>query len=272
MRFSIGEFSRITSLSLKALRLYHERDILVPATVDPDTGYRYYSESNLERAKSIQVLKRFDFSLAEIKRLLDDCDDESDMLLQLESKLKLVASKIDRYEDISRSIQSIIQFERDSAMDKNTAFAIEEREVDTVLVAGHRMVGRYKDVGKGLSLVCKAMGRHANGKPMTLYYDNEFKEDDADFEPCVPVRKGKDSEGISVRELKGGRCVTLVHKGPYETLSESYKTIFAYINEKGYKQRGPIREVYRKGPGLILRGNPRNYLTEIQIMIGDQAS
>jgi len=41
--FSIGEFSRITGLSIKALRLYHEKGILVPGRVDDATGYRYYN-------------------------------------------------------------------------------------------------------------------------------------------------------------------------------------------------------------------------------------
>lgn len=102
---------------------------------------------------------------------------------------------------------------------------------------------------------------------MNLYYDSEYKEDDADFEPCFPIRKGKSSDDISVRELKGGRCVSLIHKGQYENLSESYKKIFAYINEKGLKTLLPSREVYIKGPGMIFKGNPNNYLTEIQIMI-----
>jgi effector-binding domain-containing protein len=152
-------------------------------------------------------------------------------------------------------------------MDKNREFEIEEKDLDTILIAGHRMRGRYQEVGRGLGLVCKKMGRHANGKPMTLYYDGEYKEDDADFEPCVPVRKGKDAEGISIRELKGGKCVSLIHKGPYETLRDSYRKVFGYINEKGYKTATPIREVYKKGPGLIFKGKPTNYLTEIQVMI-----
>ncbi len=62
---------------------------------------------------------------------------------------------------------------------------------------------------------------------MTLYYDGEYKEDDADFEPCFPVRKGLNENGISVRELKGGKCVSLIHQGPYDTLGDSYKKIFA---------------------------------------------
>jgi effector-binding domain-containing protein len=136
-----------------------------------------------------------------------------------------------------------------------------------MLVAGHRMKGRYEDVGKGLGLVCRKMGRYTAGKSMTLYYDAEYKEEGADFEPCIPVSKGKEVEGISIHELHGGRCVSLIHKGPYDTLRHSYQKIFGYINEKGYRKKLPSREVYRKGPGLIFKGNPNNHLTEIQVLI-----
>ena len=39
--FSIGEFSKITSLPVKTLRFYHEKGLLVPARIEPETGYRY---------------------------------------------------------------------------------------------------------------------------------------------------------------------------------------------------------------------------------------
>jgi len=102
---------------------------------------------------------------------------------------------------------------------------------------------------------------------MNLYYDREFKEDDADSEPCFSVRKGSNTDKISVRDLPGGKCVSQIHKGPFDTITESYKKIFAYINEKGYKIGLPSREVYLKGRGLIFKGNPNNYLTEIQLML-----
>jgi effector-binding domain-containing protein len=111
------------------------------------------------------------------------------------------------------------------------------------------------------------MGRNISGNAFNLYYDSEFKEEDADIETCLPVRKGKDVDGISIRELPGGHCVSLIHKGPYETLGRSYEKIMAYIKEKGYQPKLPSREVYLKGPGMIFRGNPENYLTEIQILI-----
>ena len=83
----------------------------------------------------------------------------------------------------------------------------------------------------------------------------------------MPVRQQKAVEGISIRELRGGRCLSLVHQGPYEQLGRSYATIFEFINKRKHKVLLPTREVYLKGPGMILKGNPKKYLTEIQILI-----
>lgn len=102
---------------------------------------------------------------------------------------------------------------------------------------------------------------------MTLFYDGEYKENDADYEACFPIRKGSDKESISVRELKGGKAVSLIHKGPYDNPGDSYKKLYAYINEKNYEIIIPTREIYLKGPGMIFRGNPKNYLTEIFILV-----
>ena len=41
----------------------------------------------------------------------------------------------------------------------------------------------------------------------------------------------------------------------------------AYLKQKGYKATAPSREIYLKGPGMIFRGNPKNYLTEIQMVV-----
>ncbi len=267
MKFSIGEFSKITSLSIKSLRLYHEKEILVPAEVDEFTGYRYYNEADCDRARSIKILRDYEFSLAEIKEILNECDEEEEILEQLHTKLGEIRNKIDRYKEISRSIESLIIYERENKMKTEESFDIEEKEVETLLIAGYRMKGKYNEVGEGFKILGKAMGRHINGKAMNLYYDGEYKEEDADFEPCFPVRKGSSSDKISVRELPGGKCISLIHKGPYETFTESYKKIYGYVNNKGYKMKLPTREIYLKGPGMIFKGNPNNYLTEIQFMI-----
>ena len=70
-----------------------------------------------------------------------------------------------------------------------------------------------------------------------------------------------------MRELPGGKCVALLHRGPWDELGRSYTKILDYVKEKGYETLLPSREVYLKGPGMIFRGNPRKYLTEIQILV-----
>ncbi len=267
MDYSIGEFSRITQLSIKSLRLYHDKELLIPARVDEFTGYRYYDEKNVDAARTINILKRFDFSLAEIKDILDECNEEEDTLTYLEKKLREIDEKISHFQRVSRDITLTIQFEREHTMFSTASFDVEEKVLDTLLIAGHRMTGRYQDYGEGIKIVAKAAGRHINGKAMSLYYDGEYKEEDADFEPCFPVRKGTSTDEVSVRELSGGPCVCLIHKGPYDTLSQSYHHVYKYIKEKGYEPLLPTREVYLKGPGMIFRGNPNNYLTEIQILV-----
>ncbi len=267
MKLSIGEFSAVTSLTIKSLRLYHEKEIIVPSKIDEFTQYRYYDEINLETAKSVKILREFDFSLSEIKEILADLNSDTNLLEQLQAKGDDIKSKIKRYEDISNSLESTIKIEKENEMKTQEKFDIEEKEVETILIAGYRMKGKYHEIGKGFSALGKKFGRHINGKALALYYDSEYKEEDADFEACFPIRKGKEEEGISVRELKGGKCVALIHKGPYETLSESYKKLFTYVNEKKQKKTLPSREVYIKGPGMIFSGNTKNYLTEIQIFI-----
>ena len=73
-------------------------------------------------------------------------------------------------------------------------------------------------------------------------------------------------------ELPGGRCVSLLHRGPYDELGRSYQRVFEYLEGKGLKPALPTREVYLKGPGMIFRGNPKRYLTEILLPIGGKGS
>ena len=152
-------------------------------------------------------------------------------------------------------------------MAENATYQVEEKSLQPMLIAGTRMKGNYSDCGKGFARLGRAVGRYICGKPMNLYYDEEYREDDADMEPCFPVKQAaKESPGISIRTLPGGRCVALLHKGPYEELGHSYQKVFVHLEQKGYKALLPSREVYLKGPGMIFRGNPKKYLTEIQVL------
>lgn len=265
--FGIGEFSRITGLTVKALRLYHEKGILVPARVDEESGYRYYGPDDAARARLIVRLRDLEFSLEEIREILRHAD-EGDILDTLEARRRELSGRIRRYQRAVRELRRIVGQEREARSIMDTASdAIEEKDLGPQLIAGVRMKGHYSDCGKGFAKIGKALGRHMTGKPFCLYYDGEYREGDADLEACVPLKREAAADGIDVRTLPGGRCVALLHRGPYETLGKSYERLLTHVREKGYEVVLPTREVYLKGPGMLLKGNPEKYLTEIQIPV-----
>jgi DNA-binding transcriptional MerR regulator/effector-binding domain-containing protein len=268
--FTIGEFSKITGLTIKTLRFYHEQGLLLPTNVDDATGYRYYDHSKIETARIIAHLKNLDLSLEEIGTILRNSADDADLREVMERQKSLLETKIRRYREIVRTInQFLTQEEEARKLMTRSAFQVEEKQTDPILVAGIRMKGKYSDCGPVFSRLCRSLGRYLAGKPLMLFYDSEYREADADIEPCVPVRNCKPVDGISIRELPGGRCVSLLYKGPYDQLGQSYAKILDYVRAKGYEPQLPTREIYHKGPGMILRGNPKNYLTEIQMLIDE---
>jgi len=264
--YSIGEFSQVTGLSVKTLRFYHEKGLLVPSSVDETTGYRFYSADKIEKARVIMRLRQMEFSLEDIAAVLGDCTDEADILDYLERQKTALQQRLQQDRDIVRSLTAIIATEKAARQLLDGGhFAVEEKTVAALLVAGWRMKGKYCDCGTGFSRLGRAAGRYICGKAMCLYYDTEYREDDANFEPCYPIRREITADGVAVRTLPGGRCLTLVHRGPYDQLGRSYAKILKAADERQWKIAIPTREIYLKGPGMIFKGNPKNYLTEIQL-------
>lgn len=266
--YSIGEFSQITGLSVKTLRFYHEKGILVPSSVDDATGYRFYDASKIEKARVLMRLRAMEFSLEDIATVFAECADDADILGHMERQKQFLQQRISEDRDIVRSLSEIISNEKEAKrLVEGASFAVEEKSVAPMLIAGIRTKGKYCECGLVFSRLGKSIGRYISGKAMCLYYDGEYREDDANFEPCFPIRKGVEAEGVSIRELPGSRCLSLVHQGPYDQLGRSYAKILKYAADKKAKLNLPSREVYVKGPGMIFKGNPKNYLTEILLPV-----
>lgn len=151
-------------------------------------------------------------------------------------------------------------------------YSVTEKTIDDQIIAGLRYTGKYEDCGQYFGQLCRKVGWSMGGKPFCMYYDFEYKEDGAQVEVCVPLKQEKQIVGLDVRVLLGGRCISLLHKGPYTELKHSYEKLIAYIKEKKIKIQCPSREIYHKGPGMIFRGNPKNYMSEIQFMINESPS
>ena len=100
-------------------------------------------------------------------------------------------------------------------MAKSLTLDIEEKQVAPLLIAGIRMLGRYEECGKAFAQIGRRYGRHICGKAMMLHFSEEYREADADFEACFPIRKNPgEFDGIKVCNLPGGHFLTLVHRGP----------------------------------------------------------
>ncbi|MBC2604562.1 MerR family transcriptional regulator [Pelagicoccus albus] len=267
MNYSIGEFSRVSQITVKALRLYHEKGILVPDFIDPESGYRYYSQEQIGEARVVSGLKTLGFSLGEIAEVLDECEEDGDLLDQLQKKRRELEKRVASYQRSIREIELVVSGKFADSANDETGEVVVEKTVPDLLVAGYKMTGRYSEIGSGFRILGRKAGKVLSGKPMCLYYDEEYKEDDAHFEPCFEVRSELEIEGVRFRVLDGGNALALLHKGPYERLAESYAKLFAAVKSKGLKIVSPTREIYHKGPGMILKGNPKRYVTEIQFLV-----
>lgn len=262
--YSISEFSQITGLSVKTLRFYHEKGLLLPSSVDPATGYRFYAAEKIEKARVIRRLRAMEFSLEDIAAVLGDCDDEADILAHLERQKSKLQQRVAEDREIIRSIAGIVAREQEARrLLAAETFPVEEKQLEPILVAGIRVQGHYSDCGEVFARLGQAVGRHIAGKPICLHHVGEYRDGDADFEPCFPIRREISAEGISIQTLPGGPALTLTHRGPYDQLGRSYARILAEARRRSLHILLPTRESYIKGPGMIFKGNPKNYLTEI---------
>lgn len=71
-KLKIGEFSQMMQVTVKTLRFYEQKGLLLPNEVDEWTGYRYYSLIQMQKLEAIRELQKLGFSLDEIKDLFDD--------------------------------------------------------------------------------------------------------------------------------------------------------------------------------------------------------
>jgi DNA-binding transcriptional MerR regulator len=70
VRLTIGEFSKMTYLSVKALRHYHDVGLLEPAEIDPSSGYRRYGADQVPTAQAIRRFRDLDMPLEQVRLVL----------------------------------------------------------------------------------------------------------------------------------------------------------------------------------------------------------
>lgn len=263
--YKIGEFSKMVSLSVKTLRYYQEIELLEPVSIDEETGYRYYDTHSYERARLIQQLKNFHFTLMEIKEMIDHIEDLDDLQAYLKEKHDQMEMQIVHLKKEQEKLLQAMVKKEEKRMSK--VYEIKEKSITDVLVASIRYKGRYDEMGHYISELFKVVKGAASGPVMALYHDDSYQEENADIEVCVPVKKPVSGKDVTSLTLEGGKYLSTLHVGPYEDLSGAYKALADYMNEKGIQSEVPSREIYLKGPGMLLKGNPEKYETEIMMKV-----
>jgi DNA-binding transcriptional MerR regulator len=262
--YKIGEFSKITFLTVKTLRYYDEQDILKPSYRNEENGYRFYNESDFDKAKLVQLLRSLEFSIAEIKDVLSNYKSSSDLSYFLEEKKMMIEAKIKEEKKLLSKINLLI---KPTGMEENGMnYKVTVKHIESVKVATIRYKGKYSDMGKYVGKIYRALKGNAKDEPFNLYYDDEYKEE-ADIEVCVPTSKTIEHAEITVKELPKIKAICTTHIGSYDKINEAYKALMDYAEENNLQMGIPSREIYKKGPGMIFKGNPKNYVTEIVIPI-----
>lgn len=258
--YLISQVSKITGLTKKALRYYDEQDILKPSFRDEDNQYRFYDESDLKRAQLISLLRKFDFSISEIKDTLNVTENVEDLNYVLKEKIDYIERNIAKERAL---IKEIDQYLKPSlSMHEEKSYEITIENIDPVMVAGLRIRDAYNQIGKYTTELYKAVKGNINGNLINCYYDEDYVEI-ADMEICIPVRKRIESSTVLCKTLPSVNAVCTTHYGSYEALHLAYEALFSYVNDNKLTLLTPSREVYLKGPGMIFKGNPNKYITKI---------
>jgi DNA-binding transcriptional MerR regulator len=266
LEYSIGDFSKISRLGIKTLRYYHEVGLLLPTRIDKFSSYRYYDEKSLSRVQTIIRLKELDFPLDKIKEILDNNKDDQSLIRYMREQLTVVNRQIDEYGSIRGKIETFIRLESEIP---EPIRDVETKVVPDVFIASVKYKGRYEDIGQHMSRLLDVFQSVIAGPSFCLYHDEHHADENMKIECCMPITRKIPAAGFQFTTLPGGRMVSIMHEGDYSSIWMSYQKIVDYMNKHDLPIIPPTREIYLRGAGMILPGDPEKYLTEIQFLFKD---
>jgi DNA-binding transcriptional MerR regulator len=265
--YRIGEFSKLTKTTVKALRYYDETGLLKPEYVDKFTNYRFYTSGQLVKLHRILALRQIGLSIDEI-RLIIRGHDAGEIIRrrkkELESEIAESMSQLSRIEFIlSRrededfmSYQAIIKQLPECIVYSKTTVIPDYNAYFTLIPAiGEALKAKYPTLKCAQPEYC-----------FVRYLDGEYKEKDINIEFCEAVDKiMPDFDDIVFKKLDSVTAVSVMHKGPYSGLSKAYAFIIRWIEENGYAVADSPRESYIDG--IWNKDSEDEWLTELQIPV-----
>jgi DNA-binding transcriptional MerR regulator len=245
---TIGDFSRVTFLSVKTLRHYHRAGLLEPAEVDPVTGYRRYTYAQIPIAQVIRRFRDLDMPLDDIGRVLRAPDQTT--------RSQLIAAHLARLEEALVDSQRAVASLRDLLEHPSTSAVIEHRRLPATPAAA---ITSTVDVGDltawyqgAIGEIMATLSAHrvvASGPPGGIYGNELFADERGDATLFLPVIGEVRPVGrVRPMSVPGAELAVITHSGSHDDLDRSYGALATYVSEHALAVDGLIREYYLVGP------------------------
>lgn len=265
--FKIGEFSKLTQVSIRMLRYYDETGLLKPEQIDKFTDYRFYSAEQIPTLNKIIFLRNLGFNVSEIAGALKHWENSfitkllEDKHLRIKDIIKLEQDKLEKIEVAIKDIQQDTITLNYNILIKS----VPEYQVFSL----RRIVSDYYSEGllwKELSNYADKHNISVTNKTFTIYHDADEREKDVDIEICTPVSvMGENADGFTYRTTESipNMACTMVY-GSFEHIAGAYLAFANWIQKHNqYKMIGQTRQIVHQGPWN--KEASSEYLTEIQI-------
>lgn len=265
----IGEFSKLSHVSVRMLRHYDEIGLLHPQRVDPITGYRLYGEEQLFTAGKINVYRGMGFGLTAIAGLLHEADPQK-LRAMLERQQESLREQSEEMSQMLHRIKlAIAQLGEESTM---ANYDVTIKEIAPRYVASvrdilesynyegrlwHYMMKETADQNLTPANPCLAFG---------IFHDAEYKEWDVDVEIQMTVEGNyHDTEHVRFKTEPAVCVASAIHYGSYETISDASAAVAAWVEKNGYQMCGVMFNVYHVSPHETQ--NPDELVTEVCIPV-----
>ena len=240
VRLAIGDFSRMTHLSVKALRHYHDVGLLTPAEIDPASGYRFYEPEQVPIAQVIRRFRDLGMPLDEIREVLRAPD--------VGARNQVIVAHLERMESQLAVTQSVVASLRSLLERPPAPIAVEHRSVGPLLalVIGEHLSMPDLDpwLDAALRELDAAVGSPA-GPRAALYPAELFELGAGEVVAYLPVASEVSCGGRPrMLEIPPAELAVAVHRGSTADLDLTYGALGTYVAEREIGVDGPIREHY----------------------------
>jgi DNA-binding transcriptional MerR regulator len=246
--FRIGDFSRLSQVSVKALRFYDEVGLLKPTYVDRDTGYRYYSVTLLPRLNRILALKELGLPLGEILHLLEGDLPAPRVRELLQNRKAEISRRIEREQAQLAEVNSWLALIEQAG--RVPDYEVTIKRVEPRLVASVRdTLSSYADADELFDeLQSNFTQRGAPLERGAIWHTCANQRRSINCEAMVFLREPAQAKGrAQVYELPAASVACVVHHGSDETSERAYVAARSWIKSHGYTIAGPNRELYWQG-------------------------